>query len=312
MRSQLIFLPVFLCLLVPFGIHAADKDDTKLQQAIGKSADQFEKLFSERDAKGIAALFTLEAEYVDSEGTVFHGRSIIQAEFEASFAANGKGKLTISIGSVRPVASGVVIAEGLTTFTPENEGEISRTEYVATHVKQQDGTWLLASVRELHDQTASPHERLKELAWLIGEWREEVAGTSINSQWKWSEDGNFLISEFTVRQSRDRSWKGTHRIGWDAERKQFRSWIFESAGGNGEGWWSSNADNSWTVSLATVNAFGVRTSSDLRYTPDGKDAIVVSQTQTVRAGVSLPGSEHRVVRQPPAPKSNPSTSSKVK
>ena len=312
MRSQLIFLPVFVCLLAPFGIHAADTDDTKLQQAIGKSADQFEKLFSERDAKGIAGLFTPEAEYVDAEGTVFHGRSIIQAEFGASFATNGNGKLKLSIGSIRPVASGLVIAEGWTTFTPENEGEISRTAYVATYVKQQDGTWLLASVRELNDQTAFPHERLKELAWLIGEWREEVAGTSINSRWNWSEDGNFLISEFTVRQSRNPSWKGTHRIGWDAERKQFRSWIFESSGGSGEGWWSSNDDNSWTVSLTTVNAFGVRSSSDLRYKPDGKDAILVSQNQVVRAGISVPGSEHRIVRQPPAPKSNPSTPSKSK
>lgn len=312
MRSQFLFLALALLLSVPNAVHAADKEDVKLQQEIGHSADQFEKLFSERNAKGIAELFTPEAEYVDADGTIFHGRSVIQDEFEAAFQASQPGKLTITIESIRPVAGGVVIEEGFTTWVPNDQGEISRTHYITTHVKQQDGSWRIASVRELKQFTASPHERLKDLAWLIGNWREEVEGTSISTRWNWSDDGNYLISEFSVRQSQNLAWKGTHRIGWDAERKQFRSWIFESSGGTGEGWWSPSDDDSWTVNLTTVNVFGNRSSSTLRYQPAGKDVITLTQTQHVRAGVSMPGSEHRIVRQPPAPNSESSTSTKSK
>lgn len=311
MRSLLVILALTLCWSVPNRAHAADKDDLKLQDAIGKSADRFEKLFSEQNAKGISELFTPEAEYVDSDGTVFHGRAVIQDEFEASFKGGTPGKLKITIESIRPIADSIVVEEGFTTWEPDDQGEISRTHYITTHIRQKDGSWSIASVRELKQVTASPHERLKELAWLIGDWHEEVEGTSISSRWNWSDDGNYLISEFTVRQSRSLSWKGTHRIGWDAERKQFRSWIFESSGGTGEGWWNSD-DDGWTVNLTTVSAFGVRSGSSLRYRPDGKDVIAVTQTQHVRAGVSLPGSEHRIVRQPPAPNASSSAPAKSK
>lgn len=299
-RSHLALL-FSLGLLAGASGRAADTDDAKqLQALVAKAADQFEKLFGERDAKGLAALFTTKAEYVTSQGTVFHGRDAIQAEYTASFAQNNPGKLAVNINSIRPIAEGVIVEEGVSVFTPADGGAIERTSYSAMHVKQSDGTWLLASIRELDDEQASPHERLKDLAWLIGEWREEVDGTSINTKWDWSKDGNYLVSEFTVKQARDRGWHGTHRIGWDAERKQFRSWIFESSGGTGDGSWSAD-DAGWTVSMNTVNVMGVRSSSLLHYQPDGKDAIVVTQSQRVRAGVNLPGSEHRVVRQPPVP-----------
>jgi hypothetical protein len=37
----------------------------------------------------------------------------------------------------------------------------------------------------------------------------------------------------------------------------------------------------------------------MTYTPDGKDAIVISQTERVVAGASLSAVSHRIVRQPP-------------
>lgn len=40
----------------------------------------------------------------------------------------------------------------------------------------------------------TPQDRLTELAWLEGGWREEVGETVATTEWKWSEDGNFLIS----------------------------------------------------------------------------------------------------------------------
>ena len=272
-----------------------------LQTIVSQSADKFAKVFAERDATALAKLFTPEAEYIDSSGTVFHGRAAIEAEYAVSFAVNPKGVLDFELLSIRPIAAGVVVEDGLSIFSPEEEGAPSRMRYTATHVRQADGSWLVASVRELEAPQQTSHDHLRELEWLVGSWHEDVDGSAISSEWKWSDDGQYLISEFTARATAEIQWKGSHRVGWDAERQQFRSWVFDSSGGTAEGWWRAGENGGWTVMLTGVDAEGVRVSSLLGYTPDGEDAIFVEQQLRTRGGVSLPGTAHRIVRRPPAP-----------
>ena len=271
------------------------------QQIVEKAAAKYAAAFVKQDAAAIAGLFTPEAEYVDGSGTVFHGRKVIQAEMAASFKAGGPGSLEIEILSIRPIASGLLVEEGASTFVPEKDGPRVQTRYAATHVKQADGTWLIASVRETGYSSPSPHDRLQSLGWLVGAWHEEVNGHVVSTEWKWSEDGNFLLSEFAIQRPDEGIAKGTHRIGWNGETNQFRSWIFDADGGSAEGWWHQNADQSWSVQLTRIGAEGIRTSSQVTYAPDGKDAIVVVQDQLVSNGVALPGNTHRVVRKPPVP-----------
>ncbi len=280
---------------------SAELDAAALQKIVTEATERFTKAFEARDATALASLFTVEAEYIDGDETVFHGRAAIAAEYAASFATDPAGSLDIELLSIRPIATGVIVEDGLTTFQPKEGGPSVRSRYTATHVKQTDGTWLLASVRELGSPIVTPHDRLQVLAWLVGRWREDVDGSVINTEWKWTEDGNFLISEFSVKPQGESEWKGTHRVGWDAERKQFRSWVFDAAGGAAEGCWCANEEGGWSVTITGVDPEGVRISSVLSYLADGADAIVVTQTQRVRGGVALPGATHRVVRQPPAP-----------
>lgn len=279
--------------------HADDASGPELQSIVEQSAKRFSQAFADRDAEAVAALFTDNAEYADASGTIFHGRAVIGAEFAAAFEADPPGTMAVDLISIRPVAEGVIIEDGVSMFTPEGGGPVSQTRYTATHVSQADGTWLLASVRELEAAKLTPHDRLRALEWLIGGWHEDVGGSVTSTEWKWSDDGNFLISDFAIRQASDVSWTGTHRIGWDAERKQFRSWIFESGGGAAEGTWRANEDGSWSLHMSGVDAQGVCRSSLLTYMQDGEDAIVVSQDQRIVGGVSLPGSVHRAVRKPP-------------
>ena len=299
MKIQSLFLALTICAATVTACQADQKDDQAIYTQISKAVELFEKAFANHDAKSIAALFTPEAEYIDSQGIVFHGRAAIEAEYAAAFTAGIAGKLSTRISSIRPIASGIVVEEGISIYSPESDGPSTSTHYTSLHVQQKDETWLLASVRELTAEELTHHERLKELAWLVGTWREEVEGSSITTQWNWSADGNFLIGEFTVQLPRDRSWKGTHRIGWDAERKQFRSWIFESSGGTAEGAWNSQATDAWVVDLTSINAAGKRSTSTFQYEPDGKDAIVVSSLRL--DGLQLNGPSHRIVRTPPVP-----------
>ena len=279
----------------------AQTENQRLQAVAAESAKRYAKAFADRDAKAIAGLFTPEAEYIDATGTIFHGRPAIEAEYSATFAVEPPGTIEIELISLRPVAAGLLVEDGITTFRPKDGKVQSRSRYTATHVKQSDGTWLLASVRELDAAQITPHDRLQQLSWLLGRWHEELDGNVVTTEWKWSDNGNFLISEFTVRKSRDATWSGTHRVGWDAERRQFRSWIFESSGGASEGWWKLNDAGAWTIRLDGVDAAGVRSSSTLTYELDGARGLVISRGESVRDGVNVPGSTHRVVRQPPSP-----------
>jgi uncharacterized protein (TIGR02246 family) len=160
-------------------------DAPALQKIVEQSANRFVEAFKRRDAAAIASLFTEAAEYVDASGMIFHGRSAIQAEFAATFAAGAPGTMQVKLTSIRPIAEGVLVEDGVSSFTPEGGGPASPTRYTATHVKQPDGKWLLASVRELDAGRMTSHARLQLLAWLLGDWHEDVGGSATSTVWKW-------------------------------------------------------------------------------------------------------------------------------
>lgn len=280
---------------------AADVNPAALQQAVESAGDKFCKAFSDRDPKSLAALFTPEAEYVDSTGIVFHGRDAIEAEYAVAFEVRPTGTLTLELLSIRPIAEGVVVEDGLSMFTPKEPGASSQMRYTATHVKQADGSWLLASVRELQPPMITPHDRLLALEWLLGKWRDETDGQVVETEWKWSESGNYLEGAFRIREQDQPVAAGTHRIGWDAGKKQFRSWIFGDNGNVSSGLWIRDDDENWTLQLSGDTIAGISSSMLLTYVRDGEDAIGVLQTHRVLDGESLPSRSIRVVRQPPVP-----------
>ncbi len=190
-----------------------------LQKGVAAAVQKFEQAFEQRDAKALAVLFTEEGEYVDAEGVVFHGRQVIANEFAAAFQVLPPGSMKIEVLSIRPVAQGVLVEDGVSTFVPKDPGTSSKTRFTATHVRQADGTWLRASVRELSAGDATPQEHLKALSWLLGAWRQESDSGKVDTEWKLSEDKSFLIGHFHSEQpgpnlSRERTaWAGMRNAG---------------------------------------------------------------------------------------------------
>ncbi|HWL10033.1 MAG TPA: SgcJ/EcaC family oxidoreductase, partial [Planctomicrobium sp.] len=164
------------------GTDAAEINTQELQSTVGQAADQYSKAFKERDVQALAALFTPEGEYVDSDGVVFHGRDAIAAEYKATFEATPPGEISLAILSIRPVAAGVLVEDGISTFRSTDGEFSSQARYTATHARQADGKWLIVSVRELDVPTLTPHARLKALSWLEGAWREEVGGLTVATE----------------------------------------------------------------------------------------------------------------------------------
>ena len=273
--------------------------------AIHETADTFTKAYNAGDAKVIAELFTADAEYVDGSGTVFHGKQAIQAEYEAYFKASPGDQIVIHIRNVRVVAPGVLVEDGTALNIPADKGATTKSEYVVVHVKQ-DGKWLIASARDEEAEPLSVHEQLKQLEWLVGEWLDEEDGVSVDTIWKWSEDGNYLVADVDMKQKGSVTMKATRRIGWDASKKQFRSWFFDSAGGVIDGLWSRNPDG-WLVKLEIVLPDGTRGSSTSVYKRTGKDSFEWTSKDRIMGDKVSPDKKITVVRKPPAPATAPAT-----
>ncbi len=71
--------------------------------------------------------------------------------------------------------------------------------------------------------------------------------------------------------------EGTQVIGWDPVKEAFRSWVFDSDGGFGEGTWSRREDR-WVVRTTQTLSDGSRASAINILKPDGNDAFIWQST----------------------------------
>src|SRR5437660_830381 len=70
--------------------------------------------------------------------------------------------------------------------------------YTVDHVKQ-EGAWRLESVREATAVPPNNTEHLEGLAFLIGDWTEDVdKGGSSRASYSWDTNQNFILNTFDV------------------------------------------------------------------------------------------------------------------
>ena len=60
-------------------------------------------------------------------------------------------------------------------------------------------------VREEHGKGLTHHQRLQELAWLVGDWLDESPDSVVHTTCRWTEDQNFLLRDFTSTSRGSRS-----------------------------------------------------------------------------------------------------------
>ena len=153
---------------------AADpKSPSADEKAIRAVDDQFVRDYNRGDSKALAALFTEDAESIEPQGERFRGRDLIERRFVETFAASPGVKIAIEAASIRFLSPDVAMEEGQTVIAPAKEARLIRP-YIALLVKR-DGRWLLSSIREEADPLVSPHDRLRDLEWLVGDWVEQRA-----------------------------------------------------------------------------------------------------------------------------------------
>lgn len=228
------------------------------EATIRAAVESYVAAYNRGDAKAVAEHWGENAEWVSPSGDRFQGRQAIQQEMESMFAENKGLKIEVKDPRVRLVSPDVAIEEG--TVRVVNPGEAaSDSTYIAVHAKK-NGLWKLESVRETSLPEPDPHEQLKQLEWLIGEWVDESPSQTVEHRCHWSKDGHYLLGEFVVQWTGHPEMKGDLRIGWDPLTKQIKSWVFDSEGGYAEGYWSK-AGEGWIVKMTGVRPDGSTASS---------------------------------------------------
>jgi len=260
MKTIAAFISVFTALLSfssaqPPGAPAAQQD----LAAVVSHEKEFEAAYARGDAKSIAGFFTEDADYTTEDGRFLNGRAAIQSAFEDAIANNPGAKLDIVVQSVRPLTDDVVEERGSTTVTG-TDGSTDSALYTAIQVRK-DGKWFISELTETDAPTPTPHDRLSELAWIVGSWAEDDGETTVKSSYNWARGGNFITRNVTVKKGDDVTLEGWQIIGWDQAQNCIRSWTFDSEGGFSEATWSREGD-SWLARESGTIPDGSYTTAD--------------------------------------------------
>ncbi len=271
-------------------------EDTKAIAALGAS---FTKAFNAGDAAAAAATYAEDALVVDEQGERTEGRAAIRDQLATSFAQSPGATIVLKVDALRFLGPDTALEEGKTTITSAGaDGVPEVTRFTVVYIKQ-GGQWLQSAVRDEIVHHLTPHDRLKELEWLVGEWINESQDAVVNTTCKWADNGNFLTREFTMKTNGRPVLSGTQRIGWDPVRKQFKTWIFDTKGGFGEGYWTRNGDE-WVIKAEGIRQDGRHASVTNILKRLGKDRASWQSVDRTLGDVAMPGiEEFTLVRKPP-------------
>jgi uncharacterized protein (TIGR02246 family) len=271
-----------------------------LEAAIVRESEATVKSFNTADATAMAGHFLEKGELVDENGNVYEGRAQIAELFKNFFTKFPKAVIEMQVTSVRPVGDGLAVEEGERRITAENGAATAQLHYMALRSKQGD-RWQIASYREfIDDPKPTAQEMLMPASWLVGDWIDESPEGRSEISFKWSEDGNFLLGQYTLSEGGQVTSKSVQRIGWDPVEQMLRSWTFDSDGGFSTGEWAQ-VDDGWVVKSEATMPDGTTGSATMTITIKDEDHFLVRSTDRIIAGVEEPDFEMQVARKPPQP-----------
>jgi len=267
--------------------------------AIRAADERLVKAFNAGKADEVAAMFHPQAEFSDEEGLVYQGRPAIQELLTKYFAKFPGAKLTLEVESIKVIGP-VAFEEGTRSTVTKDETGMARVLYSAVRSKI-GNEWQIISLRDSADDSdLTPHDLLEPLAWLVGDWVNEGNDAVVRISYRWSDDKNFLLGDFFVSRAGSTVMQSTQRIGWDPLAGKVRSWMFDSDGGFGEGYWT-HVDGTWVIKSTAVLPDGQTGSATVTVAPLGNDRYVMKGTDRFAGDERADDFEHVVTRRPPMP-----------
>jgi uncharacterized protein (TIGR02246 family) len=303
MRSLILATTILAGLALCLAVAVAQRTtpSTPEEDAIRKDIEAYSVAYNKGDLQGIMSFWAQGAEYVDDDGTVTRGKEAISALFKKSLAERKGKTLRVKVTSLRLLRPDLAMLDGTTELTGP-DGDIDTDSFASVWTKTGE-RWQILSVRDLSDSDdddSNPSaNELRSLDWLVGDWVHQEKDSVIAISCRKTEKKSFLLIDQVVQLKGDTVLSLKQIIGWDPLRQEFRSWVFDSAGGFGEGEWTRQG-NEWVVSAEGVRSDG-RTASSTN-TWRFIDANTFEWTSTDREIDGQPDPDMRVryVRKAPA------------
>ena len=228
------------------------------EAAIRANIQAYLDAFQNEDVDAAVALWTEEGEYFVPGGEMIKGHDALREAFQQFFEENEGTKIDLGVPAIRIPSPSIGVEEGVAhILRPDSDPEV--LYYTAVHVKT-GGEWKLDTLHESDPPPPSPNDHLQELSWLLGEWVDADAESALEISCEFTKNGNFIRRSFRSFAGDEISIEGTQIIGWDGARQVFRSWMFDTEGGFGEGLWERDGDR-WEVRMTQTLGDGSRASS---------------------------------------------------
>jgi uncharacterized protein (TIGR02246 family) len=254
MRKKLIF--VGLLALILFGTRAHDglsQPPAKEEPAIRKTAAAYIEAMNKGNLEAILAFWAADADFVDETGKKTRGHEALGELFKKTLPELKGSKITGQMHSLKFLRPDVALEDGSIEITAA-DGTRDSNRFAIVWVKSGD-KWLISSARDLPTEIESvpslPYLQLKSLEWLVGGWKNDGAKADVNVKCEWAPNKSFLLMHYEVRREGQEPTLVTQRVGWDPLNNRVRSWVFDSSGGFGEGYWTREG-NKWVVGASGI------------------------------------------------------------
>ena len=256
------------------------------EAAIRANIQAYLDAFKNEDAAAAVALWTADGEYLAANGELIKGHDDLQDAFQQYFDDNEEVQIEVDDPTIQFPSPSVAVEEGVARIVRADADEPETVWYTAVHVKTGDG-WKLDNLRESDPPPPTAYERLQELSWLIGNWIDADDESAVETTCEFTTNGNFIRRSFRASVGGDITLEGTQVIGWDESRQLFRSWVFDTEGGFGEGIWERDG-NKWIVRSTQTLSDGTKASSINIMEPQEDGSIVWQATGREVAGQPQP------------------------
>lgn len=298
----------FLCgmilsaMVATAGLSNADEPRSNQSEleSIRKAAQQYLEAVEKGDHAKMKSFWTPEGDFIDQMGrrikpakitqeTVADGTSLVERGAESG------QRMHIRIESTRMVTADVAIEDGISEITPPPADRPAIGRFTAVWVKR-NGKWLIDSVRAAPSHIPHHQYQLQQLEWMVGDWVEAGDAAAITMKCRWSSDNSFLLRQIRIQPKERDAHVVTQRLGWDPVAGKIRSWIFDSDGGFGEGYWTREGDRWVVTSKSTLPDGKQATGTTINMLVDDSDFMWESVNYVVD-GQKMPDLRVKLVRQ---------------
>lgn len=256
------------------------------KSAVTKQVESFTEALTKGNGD-LSSYWSADAEVINPmTGDAIDGQEAIAKYFDERRADVKGKKVTFTIGNITFPEEDLAVVEGVL----EIEGKEGKPYRAARRIElvKENGKWLLDYLKEIRvDLPPTAYEHLKDLDFLIGNWKDEDEDVNIEFNTSWDKFKNFITQNFTLGVYGVDALEGSQLIGWDPVASQIRSWVHDSDGGFGIGVWTKSGD-SWNVAIDFTLSDGKKGGATDTYTKIDDKSYSFASTNRIVDGVSLP------------------------